>query len=208
MSGEPKVLGAILAGGQARRLGARGKSRLELGGRPLISHVLDRIRGQVSRTVVNAPEEFRDLGLSVVPDLSDGGRVETFAGPLVGILSVLEWAAREGGFGWVATFPTDTPFLPLDFTARALQAVTGAGAELACAASGDRVHPVIGLWPVGLAPALRRAVVDEGLRRADGVLERFRAARISYPATPIDPFFNVNTPDDLAEAERILAADR
>ena len=204
-----RILGAILAGGRARRLGAGGKSHLRLGGRSLVGHVIARAGGQVDEVVVNAPADAawaRDLGLTVVPDLVLDGGIEPFAGPLAGVLSVLEWAAAApAGYAAVAVFATDTPFLPRDFVARARTALEGEGAELACAGSNGRLHPVIALWPVSLRPRLRRLVVEEGLRRADAVERHFRTARIDYPAEPFDPFFNVNTPENLAEAERILA---
>ncbi len=205
------VLGAILAGGLARRMGADGKSHLQLAGRPLIEHVIERVQGQVDALVINAPEDaagLAGLGLPVVPDLSEEGRIETRGGPLVGILSALEWAtASQDGFETVAVFPTDTPLLPEDFVTRARVALAG-GRDLACAASGGRVHPVVALWPIGLTERLRHLVIEAGLRRADGVLEHFRTARVDYATEPFDPFFNVNTPEDLAEAERILAAMR
>lgn len=206
------MLGAILAGGRARRLGAGGKSHLRLGGLSLIEHVIARVRGQVDDLVVNAPagaDWAGELGLEVVPDLVLDGGIEAFAGPLAGVLSVLEWAAAApapAGYTAVAVFATDTPFLPGDFVARARAALSGEGVELACAASNGRLHPVIAVWPLSLRPRLRRLVAGEGVRRADAVERQFRTARIDYPADPFDPFFNVNTPEDLSQAERLLAA--
>jgi len=212
MTERTDIWGAILAGGRARRLGGRGKGGLVLGGKPLIAHVRGRLAPQVGRIVVNAPADFVWTGgggtPETVPDLTVDGRVEAFAGPLAGILSVLEWAAERDGPGWVATVPTDTPFLPEDFVARARTELDIGGADLACASSGGRDHAVIALWPVALAGALRRMLVEEGERRMGAVLERFRVARIDYPAEPFDPFFNVNTFDDLAEAEHLLASPR
>ncbi len=204
-----RILGAVLAGGRARRLGTGGKSHLQLGGRSLVEHVIARVRGQVDDLVVNAPagaDWAGGLGLEVVPDLVLDGGIEAFAGPLAGVLSVLEWAAASPArFGAVAVFATDTPFLPCNFVARARTALNGQGTELACAASGGRLHPVIAVWPVGLRLRLRRLVIEDGLRRADAVEQHFRTARVDYPADPFDPFFNVNTPEDLAEAERLLS---
>ncbi|MCG8509612.1 MAG: molybdenum cofactor guanylyltransferase [Rhodospirillales bacterium] len=198
----------MLAGGLARRMGQRNKSGLSLAGRPLIRHVHDRIRGQVDEVIVNGSAETADLlpgVVQAVPDLSDDAAIEDFAGPMVGVLSVLEWAAAERpGAIWVATFPTDTPFLPEDFVARAREAIGGSDAELACAASGGRLHPVVALWPVSLAPALRRLVAVEGLRRADRILGAFRLARIDYETEPVDPFFNINRAEDLTAAAGIL----
>lgn len=203
------VLGAVLAGGLSRRMGERDKSTLLLSGQPLISHVLDRIRGQVSEVVINLsqiPETFRDFNLNVVPDISGDGRVEEFAGPLVGILSVLEWTAiHRPAIARVATVPTDTPFLPLDFVDRAARALNQEKADFACAFSGDRVHPVVALWPVELRHELRRFVIDDGLRRVNWLLGHFHAAKVEYTSRPVDPFFNINKPEDLAEGERLLA---
>ena len=212
ISQNSSVLGTVLAGGLSRRMAGRDKGSLALAGRPLISHVLDRIGDQVSEVVINASEEldrFREYGLNIVPDISGNGEVEDFGGPLVGILSVLEWVpANRPAVSLVVTVPTDTPLLPLDFVDRARQVFDAEQAEFACAVSGERVHPVITLWSVELRHRLRSLVVDEGLRRADRLLEHFHVARVEYPARPIDPFFNINNPEDLAEGERLLAASR
>lgn len=203
------MIGVVLAGGLARRLGARGKSGLVLKDRPLIRHVHDRVRRQVGEVAVNGvPGTARLVAPDVeaIPDLTDDGAIESHAGPLVGILSALEWAAiARPEAEWVATFPTDTPFLPEDFVARALGEVEKGDVDLACAASGGRVHPVVALWPVGLAPALRKLVIAEGVRRADRILDEFRVARIDYATEPVDPFFNVNTAEDLATAAGLLS---
>ncbi|MBL6928248.1 MAG: molybdenum cofactor guanylyltransferase [Rhodospirillales bacterium] len=203
------VLGAVLAGGLSRRMGGKDKSALLLSGQPLIGHVLDRIRGQVSEIVINASEDldrFGEYGLGIVPDISGDGKVEGFGGPLVGILSVLEWAAAERpAVALVATFPTDTPLLPLDFVDRAGRALNAEKAEFACAVSGQRVHPVVALWPVEIRHRLRSIVVEDGLRRVDRLLDLFRTARVEYPDLPVDPFFNINKPGDLAEGEQLLA---
>lgn len=202
------VLGAVLAGGLSRRMGGKDKSTLALCGRPLIAHVLDRIRDQVCETVINASDDldrFGDYGLSIVPDISGDGKVEGFGGPLVGILSVLEWAAaHRPDIAYVVTFPIDTPLLPLDFALRAGRALESEKAEFACAVSGGRVHPVVALWPVDLRHRLGRLVVEDGLRRVDRLLDRFLAARVEYPMRPVDPFFNINKPEDLATGERLL----
>lgn len=202
------VAGLILAGGRGRRMGGLDKPFAPLAGRPLIAHVVARAAPQVARLAINASGEasrFAGLGLPLVGDPAGGG-IEAFAGPLAGVLAGLDWmAARGGGIEWLAVFPADTPFLPVDFVERAFAALRREGAELACAASGGRAHPVVALWPLALRERLRRLVVEEGVRRADRLLETFRAARVPYAAEPIDPFFNVNTPDDLAAAERLLA---
>ena len=175
-----------------------------LGGRPLLAHVVERARPQVGSLILNAngdPARFATFGLSVVPN-----SVPDLAGPLAGILAGLDWAAENrSGSAWLLSIATDTPFFPFDLAARLLAAVDAEGAELACAASGGRAHPVFGLWPVTLREELRRALVDDGLRKIDLWTARHRLATVQFAATPFDPFFNANRPEDLAEAERLLA---
>jgi molybdopterin-guanine dinucleotide biosynthesis protein A len=131
--------------------------------------------------------------------------VAGFAGPLAGVLAGLEWAAREApGAPWVATFAGDAPFVPRDCVSRLLAAVATEAADLACAASGGRDHPVCGVWPVRLAGDLRRALVEEDIRKVDAWTARRRLARAEFVDRPVDPFFNLNTPEDFATAERLL----
>lgn len=201
--GVEEVVGVLLAGGQSRRMGGGDKCLRPLGGRPLLAHVIERARPQVSALVLNAngdPARFAEFGLPVVHDT-----VEGFAGPLAGVLTGLEWAAATAPDAhWVATFATDAPFLPLDLVARLSSSVSNAAADMACATSGQRDHPVFGLWPVSARHDLRRAMVDEDIRKVDLWTARYRLARAVYPTEPVDPFFNTNRPDDLAEAERML----
>lgn len=196
------VAGLLLAGGLARRMGGGDKCLVPLGGRPMLSYVIERARPQVGSLFLNAngdPARFAGFGLPVVPD-----SVEGFAGPLAGVLAGMEWArANLPDAEWVVSIATDTPFFPVDLVARLVSAV--ADADLACAASGGRTHPVFGLWPVRLAPALRTALVNEGMRKIDAWTARYRLAVVEFPADPTDPFFNLNTPEDVAEAERLLA---
>jgi molybdopterin-guanine dinucleotide biosynthesis protein A len=184
-------------------MGGGDKCLHRLGGKTILEHVIDRARPQVSRLVLNAngdPGRFAEFGLPVAGDVIDG-----FAGPLAGILTGLEWARGHApDCPWVASFATDTPFLPEDFVPRMLAAVTQANADIACAASGGRSHPVFGLWPVRLAGELRHALADEDIRKIDLWTARYRLVTVEFPADPTDPFFNVNRPDDLAVAERML----
>ncbi len=197
------VLGVLLAGGLSRRMGGGDKTLKALGGRPILQHVIDRLRPQVDALVLNAngdPARFARFGLPVVPDV-----VEGFAGPLAGVLTGLEHAARcHPAVRWIVTAATDAPFLPTDLVARLLAAVEREGADLACAASGGRAHPVIGLWPVALAGDLRAAMAA-GVRKVDVWTARHRLVEVAFEGAVVDPFFNANRPDDLAEAERLLA---
>jgi molybdopterin-guanine dinucleotide biosynthesis protein A len=200
MTGKP--LGMVLAGGLARRMGGGDKARLRIGGRTILERVLARLKPQCAALILNAngdPARFADTGLAVVPDSIPG-----FAGPLAGILAGLDWVAREApDVADVVTVPGDCPFLPEDLVARLSAARAREAAPLACARSGEWRHPVVGLWPVALRGDLRHALVAEGLRKIEAWTARQGVAVADWPAVPVDPFFNINTPEDAAEAERI-----
>jgi molybdopterin-guanine dinucleotide biosynthesis protein A len=200
MMSEP--LGVVLAGGLARRMGGGDKARLRIGGRTILERVLTRMRPQCAALILNAngdPTRFKDTGIEVVPD-----SVPDFAGPLAGILAALDWAAAHAPeLADVASVPGDCPFLPDDLVAQLLSARARERAPLACARSGEWRHPVIGLWPVYLRSDLRKALISEGLHKIESWTARHGVAVADWPASPVDPFFNVNTPGDAAEAERI-----
>ena len=203
------VAGVLLAGGQSRRMGGGDKCLRPLAGRPILTHVVERARPQVGALLLNAngdPGRFSEFGLDVAADVIEG-----FAGPLAGVLTGLEWAAGQApGCVWLASFATDAPFLPLDLVARLRAAVEAEGADMACAASNGRAHPVFGLWPLRLAADLRRAMVEEDIRKVDIWTGRYKLATVDFPvietaAGPLDPFFNTNRPEDLAAAARYAA---
>jgi molybdenum cofactor guanylyltransferase len=132
--------------------------------------------------------------------------VPDFAGPLAGILAGLDWAAENAPqVVDIVSVPGDCPFLPSDLVARLAAARAAAKTPLACAKSGDWRHPVAGLWPVALREDLRRALMVEGLHKIEIWTARHGVAIADWAAEPVDPFFNVNTPDDVAAAERIAA---
>ena len=199
------TLGLLLAGGLSRRMGGGDKALRPLGGRSLLAHVIDRIGPQVAGLVINAngnPDRFASFGLPVVAD-----SVPDFAGPLAGILAGLDWAAaNRPDCPVIVSVPTDAPFLPRNLVARLLQEREEAGADLACAASDGRPHPVVGLWPVLLREALRDAVVANGIRKVDVWTSRYRLKIVDFPEERpgIDPFFNANRPDDLERAAELL----
>ena len=200
----PPTLGLILAGGLARRMGGGDKARLTIGGVSILDRVLARLSPQCDGIVINAngdPARFADTRLPVVPD-----GVADFPGPLAGILAGLDWAAENRrGIEWVASVPGDCPFLPTDLVERLHEVRAAAGTPLACARSGEWRHPVVGLWPVALRHDLRRALVEQELRKIEIWTGRHGVALAEWPAAPVDPFFNVNTPDDAVEAERLAA---
>jgi molybdopterin-guanine dinucleotide biosynthesis protein A len=202
----PPTLGLVLAGGLARRMGGGDKLMLRVGGATILERVLERLRPQCTRLILNAngdPARFAATGLPVVPDDVPG-----FAGPLAGILAGLDWtAAHVPETEWMLSVPGDCPFLPRDLAVRLHAARAEAGARLACARSGEWRHPVVGIWPVALRHDLRGALVDEDLRKIEVWTARHGIAVADWPTVPLDPFFNVNTPEDAAAAEALAAQE-
>jgi len=199
-------LGVILAGGQARRMGGGDKGLLKIGGRTILQSVIDRLAPQVAGLAlnVNGPAaRFDGFGLTVVAD-----SIEGFAGPLAGVLAGLDWAANEGRDA-IVTAAADTPFFPEDLVPQLLLAARQGGTSIALAATRDDAgkiwrHPTFGLWPVALREDLRRAL-GGGLRKVVQWTDGHGAATALFPKQRFDPFFNVNTPADLVEAEAILS---
>lgn len=198
------IAGLVLAGGLSRRMGGGEKGLQLLGGQSMISRVIDRMAPQVDALAINAnsdPAPYLHFGLPVLPDTIGG-----HAGPLAGVLTGLEWAATLPGITHIASAATDTPFLPLDLVARFAPL---AGPErIVIARSGGNRHPVFGLWPVALRQDLTQWLntsdtmkVLAWANRHDLVFCDFDADGDGAP----DPFFNANTPDELAEAESYLA---
>ena len=198
-----KVIGLLLAGGQSRRMGGGDKSLRVLDGASLLERVIERLRPQVDALVLNAngdPDRFAEFALPVVAD-----SVPDFAGPLAGVLAGLDWAAaHRPDSTFIASVATDAPFLPADFVARLTAARKAAEADLACACSGGRAHPVFGLWPLRLREDLRRAIVDDGIRKVDEWTARHRLVTVPFADRPIDPFFNANRLEDLEAAAKLL----
>jgi molybdopterin-guanine dinucleotide biosynthesis protein A len=202
----PPTYGLVLAGGLARRMGGGDKALIKIGRSTILDRVLATLSGQCVDIIINAngdPKRFEDTGCIVVPD-----NVPGFAGPLAGILAGLDWlAAQNNGIEWMVSVPGDCPFLPDDLVERLHEArrKMGAGVPLACARSGEWRHPVVGLWPVALRADLRKALVDEDLRKIEVWTARHGVAIADWPTEPVDPFFNVNTPEDAKRAEQVAA---
>ncbi len=202
-----RVLGVVLAGGRATRMGGGDKCLLPLGGRPMLAHVLERLSPQVERVVLNAngdPARFAGFGLSVVADPIPG-----HPGPLAGVLAGMIHAAGAG-CSHVATVAGDTPFFPADLVARLVAGAEAAAAPIALAASPDAAgrlwrHPTFGLWSVTLQDDLHTAL-EGGLRKVVAWTDRHGAATVAFPRQgDLDPFFNVNTPADMQAAAAFLA---
>ncbi|GJD60948.1 molybdenum cofactor guanylyltransferase MobA [Methylobacterium frigidaeris] len=204
----PPTLGVILAGGLSRRMGGGDKPLLRLGDRTLLERVVERLAPQCSAgLILNAngdPARFRAFTGFVVPD-----SIPDAPGPLAGVLAALDFcAAHHPDVPYVASVAGDTPFLPHDLVARLHAARVRDGVEMAVAASGGQLHFVNGVWAVGLRHDLRAALVERGLRRVGMWIARHNAAEAAWGTEPVDPFLNLNTPDDVFAAERLLADEK
>jgi molybdenum cofactor guanylyltransferase len=203
MTAEGNTVGVILAGGLSRRMGGGDKSMSDIDGRTILDHVISRFRPQCSDLLLNAngdPGRFAGFGLPVIAD-----GVADYPGPLAGVLAAMDWAAaRRPDSKWVASAAGDCPFLPRDLVSRLNVARTQTEATLVVAQSGEQRQPVVGLWPVYLRGELREALLS-GVRKIQTWTARYAIAVAVWPMEPVDPFFNVNTVDDLAEARRLTA---
>ena len=202
------VTGVILAGGQSRRMGGGDKGLLELAGKPMLAHVIERLAPQVGRLVINAngdPARFASLGLPVVADT-----IADFAGPLAGVLAGMRWSrANTPAARWIATAAGDAPLLPTDLVARALATLRDRPGGIALAQSSGELHPVIGLWPVELVDDLE-AQLRAGVRKVLAWTNRHGTVPVPFAmlragGTELDPFFNANTPQELKSLRAMLA---
>jgi molybdopterin-guanine dinucleotide biosynthesis protein A len=194
-----KIIGAIIAGGQSRRMEGREKAFLELASKPLILHVIEQFEPQVDQLVINAngePARFSEFGLDVVPDV-----LTSLTTPLTGLYAALRFTKRAEA-DVLVTVPSDTPFLPFDLVAKLSENTMASGAAIA--ASGGQEHYIIGAWKTELLDDLDHAITKDGLFRVKDWAHRAAAQKMEWPVELHDPFFNVNTPEDLFRAQQIL----
>ena len=194
------LLGVILVGGLSRRMGGGDKTLLYLAGQPMLDHVIKRIGPQITQLVINANGDLSRFAMFNLPLIPDS--IPDYAGPLAGILSAMEYG-REAGYSHLVSVSGDTPFLPLDLVQKLLEPIRK-GADIALASSNGRTHPVVGIWPLFLEKNLRDAMVHENLRKIDFFTARYKTAIIEFEASIVDPFFNINTKEEWAEAEQLL----
>ena len=201
------TVGVILAGGRARRMGGGDKCLLDLAGRPILAHVIERLRPQVDRLAINAngdANRFRGFGAPVLPDSVPG-----YPGPLAGVLAGLDWAAASGAQS-VVSVAADTPFFPETLVEGLQIAADSKGVGLAMAASRERSgakvrHPTFALWPVALRDDLRQAL-GAGVRKVVHWTGPHGCAEACFGSCGSDMFFNVNTPGDLDVAQELVRA--
>ena len=200
------VVGILLAGGKSSRMGGGDKCLRSLGGKPILTRIIYRLNLQVAEIVINAngdPSRFEEFGLPVVPDSVAG-----FQGPLAGVLAGLQWVkANRPGAEHAVTIATDTPFFPADLVQRFLES-PGNFSGFRIAQSEVGLHPVIGLWPIGLSDELEESL-KRGERKVTAWTTDHGAVPVFFPpvdvgSRSIDPFFNINAPEDLARAEALL----
>jgi len=194
-------LGIILAGGQATRMGGGDKGLRAVAGRPLLAHVIDRLAPQVAGIALNAngdPARFAEYGLPVVAD-----SLPDWPGPLAGVLAGMDWAATQGADA-IVSVAADTPFFPRDLVAQLHAAAGPSRLALAATREGGKLwrHPTFGLWPVALRDDLR-AALQGGLRKVVLWTDAHGAGLAEFGTDPFDPFFNINTPEDIAMAETL-----
>ncbi|NTF31655.1 molybdenum cofactor guanylyltransferase MobA [Rhizobium skierniewicense] len=196
--------GLILAGGLSRRMGTN-KALSQLGGKPLLTHVIERIKPQVSKLALNAGDTWaQTFELPLVPDTKAG-----HAGPLAGILAGMRYFANHAAqASHILTVPADSPFFPDDLSSRLADYIMQEDAIVIAASSGH-VHPVFGLWPVSIADDLEHWLADDNNRRIRSFLARHHTLGVTFATlesetASIDPFYNINTPDELATAETFL----
>ena len=200
------VMGVVLAGGQGRRMGFVNKPLVKIGGKTVLSHILARMSPQLDEIIINANaahDAYRDYELEIVADELGG-----FLGPLSGVLTAMDWVAmNKAGVSHILTFPGDAPFIPHDLAKRLVGAVNDAGEGdqpcLARAVSGGRANPVVGLWPIAIRSELRDSLVNKDIRKIDRFTADYLMQDVQFDGVP-DPFFNINTEDDVKIADRIL----
>lgn len=196
-----KILGAIIAGGESKRMGEE-KALLTLAGVTILERIASRLRIQVDDVILNAngdTSRFSNLGIPIIPDL-----LTTIATPLAGLHAVLRYGA-ENNFDAVVTVPSDSPFIPLDLVSRLLEAGEEKGAAIA--RSHDQEHYLTAIWTTQLSRPLEKLILQDNMRRMQDFVTRVEAPSVLWSDQPHDPFFNINTPDDLKIAERIAKGE-
>lgn len=200
------VAGIILAGGMSRRMGGGDKTQLNVGGKTLIAHALERLQTQTRRIAINSngdPEPFARFSLPVIKDSIEGR-----AGPLAGVLAGMNWAAEQGCKA-VVSVAGDTPFFPQDLTNRLVEAAQISDVPIMIAASRNSDnelvrHPTFGLWPVDLRENLMKALAG-GVRKVVAWADKHGIESVEFERGSVDPFFNINTREDLEFARELLA---
>lgn len=203
MSNSESVVGVILAGGLARRMGGGDKCLLPLAGKTLLQRTIERAQPQVKKLLLNANGNslrFARTRLPVVPDVYPNNR-----GPLAGIHAALQWMQKDNPDAqWLVSFASDTPFFPPDLVTTLLEAATQFNSRLAIACSLARSHPTFTLWHVSLISSIEQQLQSDEMPRLQDWMSAQNPVSVSFSANDYDPFFNINTPQDLYAAEPMV----
>jgi molybdopterin-guanine dinucleotide biosynthesis protein A len=194
-----QVAGVILAGGRSRRMGGETKALLPLAGKPMLKHVIDRVKPQVaelSLSVEYPSDFFHGFGLQQLPDRKADG------GPLQGLLAALQWMGPD--FDWLLLVPCDAPFVPADLAQQLYESAVEAGLAGALVRYGDEIQPTFSLWHRSILPILEQAVTERELSGFKQFLREVRLAERKWPLSTRSPFFNINNQDALREAGRLI----
>lgn len=193
----------ILAGGLSRRMGGGAKFLEQIAGKTLLDHVTDCLRPQVGDILLSCNMPLEDADLPVRPDVIEGNH-----GPLAGILTGLEYFSDQGATAThMLSVPADAPFIPDDLVSRLQQDFVAGPTSIVMAYSMNRIHPVVALWPLALAGELRAALTEEGVRKILVFAERYSLTSVRWGDDEGDPFYNINRPEDLEEAQKRMAAE-
>lgn len=200
------IAGIVLAGGLSRRMGGINKATIELSGKTMLAHAVERLTHQVTPIAINSNAlDIETHGLPLLPDSLKG-----FRGPLAGILTGLEWA-KAAGHTHIISAATDTPFFPDDLLEQFLLANEAKTDRIILATSDSNRHPVFGLWPTSIEDDLKNWFATTDTNKVLAFVHRHDWAMADFPMMgktdqQLDPFFNINTMDDLAIAEEWLKA--
>ena len=198
---EHNILGAILAGGQSKRMG-KDKLFLELNNKKLIEHTLDKVKKYLKKIIIITNQDnefFFKNNLTTVKDCVEGQ-----LGPLVGILTAMKWAKENfSKCSWIATFPCDTPFFPESIIKSFIEESEKKESLILCASSHGRKHNIFGLWSLDLYDKLKDDLINKKVRKVQDWTEKNKIKNLEFTFKDYDPFFNINTEKDLEFAKKL-----
>jgi len=195
---ENNILGVVLAGGRSKRFG-QDKSKVKLAGKTLLEHTLDKVKSQFNKILIISNSEIVK-NHTTIKDCIDGQ-----LGPLVGVLTAMKWIKKnKQPYSWVATFPCDTPFFSISIINKFIEASKVNDCSLYFAKTEKKRHNIFGLWSLKLLEVLEKDIVENKYRKVEKWANKIGVKTINISYKEIDPFFNINTKEDLVEAEKIL----
>jgi len=198
---EDNILGAILAGGQSKRMG-KDKLFLELNNKKLIEHTIDKVKKYLKKVIIITNQDnefFSKNNLTTVKDCVEGQ-----LGPLVGILTAMKWAKENlNKCSWIATFPCDTPFFPESIIKSFIEESKKKESLILCASSHGRKHNIFGLWSLDLYDKLKDDLMNKKVRKVQDWIEKNKIKNLEFEFKDYDPFFNINTKEDLEFAKKL-----